>query len=257
MNATLMYNIMQQPSPTPGIICVSPSTNSSMFQLNINDHIASLERKIMTLRNHKFDSVEMPKRSRDTNNHPQQHCDNTARASPPTNPAPVTQPSDLDNTTNPVVAPEPKNAPIHLFMKACEPSYLPPHERNLAGPPLKQTKEREYQVQAPIENPQIASDVYLQWMRTPNVTLTSEELLSLSPDVQNKVHESITTKRMPVPHHEVKFTTCDDDPLPFPSTDDKLIPMNLAEPIIIPNPYKMYLNTLAPGQRPKVLTVAR
>jgi hypothetical protein len=195
-NASLMYNIVPQSSQTPGIIHTAPSTNPSVFHLDVDECIAALKCEIMTLRNHKtFDGVEMPKQMRGPDNHPQQPRTELNRIPPMNVPAPPTQPQPTNQnnavTSNPA---DPKKAPIHPFAKAREPNYLPPHERNLAGPPPKQTKDREYQIQAPIEDPQVASNIYLRWLKTPNVTLTLEELLSLSPDVRNKVREAITTK---------------------------------------------------------------
>jgi hypothetical protein len=65
-------------------------------------------------------------------------------------------------------------------------------------------------------------------------------------------------KCMPIPHRDVKYNTCNDDPLPFANTDD-ICPTSTSspDPIVIPDPYEMYLKSLPPGQRPEVLTVAR
>src|ERR1700722_20103965 len=74
-----------------------------------------------------------------------------APVAPSTSDAQTSQPTQL--STQP---------PIHPFAKAKEPNYLPPHECVFAAPPKpSKERERDYQIQAPIESPKIASKVYL------------------------------------------------------------------------------------------------
>jgi hypothetical protein len=74
-------------------------------------------------------------------------------------------------------------------------------------------------------------------MKTPLVTLTSKELLSLSPKVRTKWHEQVTPKRVQqAPQASAKMF------------DDGLI--------VIPDPYETYISSLEPGQitQPFVIT---
>jgi hypothetical protein len=56
-------------------------------------------------------------------------------------------------------------------------------------------KERDgpsYHTVAPIQNNKIAQDVFSRSMKNPVITLTTEELLSLSPEVRTKWKEQLT-----------------------------------------------------------------
>jgi hypothetical protein len=82
-NSFLMYNIVPQPSPTPGIINMTriPAT----FHLNVDDRIAALECEILTLKSCKlFDGVEITKRPRGPDNRPHQPRNDAPRPPPPT-----------------------------------------------------------------------------------------------------------------------------------------------------------------------------
>jgi hypothetical protein len=84
-------------------------------------------------------------------------------------------------------------SPIHPFTGIKENTYLPPHEQNFTGG-LKPQDGLSYQTQAPIQKDSIAQDIFMCTMKTPLVTLTSEELLSLSPKVCTKWHKQVTLK---------------------------------------------------------------
>jgi hypothetical protein len=116
---------------------------------------------------------------------------------------------------------------------------LPPHERNFAsGSKGKEQEGPSYHTQAPIQNEKIAQDIFLRSMKTPIVTLTSEELLSLSPEVRTKWREQITSKRV---QQEANNSTNVLD--------------NSA--IVIPDPYETYINSLQPGDIPEPFVVAK
>ena len=124
-------------------------------------------------------------------------------AAPPVQPAPA--PSTSSTATNPptsTIAPSTTTAPestsqppIHPYAAAKENSYMPPHERNFGS--TAKGKERDgplYHTLAPIQSDKIAHDVFTRTMKTPIITLTSEELLSLSPKVRIKLKEQITPR---------------------------------------------------------------
>jgi hypothetical protein len=66
-------------------------------------------------------------------------------------------------------------------------SYQPPDERNFAAAPAKPAKDKEpaYHYVAPIQNPHMVVDVYNKSMQAPLVTLSPEELFTISPEVHN------------------------------------------------------------------------
>jgi hypothetical protein len=100
----------------------------------------------------------------------------TSTVTPPSSSASITEiPSPLASSLQPSV---------HPYAAAKENSYLLPHKHNFAGPSKgKERKDCTYHMQAPIQNDKIASEIFSRSMKTPVVTLTSEELLSLSPEV--------------------------------------------------------------------------
>jgi hypothetical protein len=76
--------------------------------------------------------------------------------------------------------------PVHPFTDVHDAPYKPPHEQNLATTP-KPAKDKEltYQTIAPIQNPKITMEIYNKSMKSPLVTLSPEELFTISPDIQN------------------------------------------------------------------------
>jgi hypothetical protein len=60
----------------------------------------------------------------------------------------------------------------------------------------KQTKEKEvaYCTQAPIHDPKITNNVYSHAMKDSTLTILHQELLSLSPEVQQKVKDAVLPK---------------------------------------------------------------
>jgi hypothetical protein len=94
-------------------------------------------------------------------------------------------------------------------------------------------------MQAPIQNDKIASEIFSCSMKTPIITLTSEELLSLSPKVQSKWKEQVTSKHVPLVRDNMPAK---------PSCNTE---------IFLADPYETYLNTLGPGDEPKPFVVTK
>jgi hypothetical protein len=76
-------------------------------------------------------------------------------------------------------------------------------------------------------------------MKMPVITLTSEELLLLSPEVQSKWKEQVTSKHVPL---------VGDNMPAEPSRNTE---------IILADPYKTYLNALGPGDKPEPFVIAK
>jgi hypothetical protein len=77
--------------------------------------------------------------------------------------------------------------PLHPFADVKETSYQPPHEHNFATAPTKPAKDKEpaYHYVAPIQNPRTVVDVYNKLMQALLITLSPEELFTISPEVHN------------------------------------------------------------------------
>ena len=221
-----------------------PATSRSTFQLSANDRIAMLEYELNALRQKTtFDEVEIPSRKKPTR-------------APPTEPA--TQPPTVPQPSKEIPSSQPAtqrsaDPPVHPFAKAGEAHYRPPHDRNFAGV-NKPNKEVAYRTSPPIHDVKIAEEVFNRSMNNAVVTLTQKELLSLSPEVRQKVRDEITPRRVPPGVRETKLhDIVEDQALPFSTQYDD------SDPIIIPDVYEQYLNNLAPSESPdpSIIVVAK
>jgi hypothetical protein len=141
------------------------------------------------------------------------------------------------------------------------------------------TKNPAPQVRAPIEDPEIASDVYDRCLKSQYLMLTAQELLSLLPEVCRKICETVTPKRIPAQQRRLATMSAIDNPLPFATDsgsdeptfdaiddplpfaaavdDYKLVSDATTCSIAVPNSYKIYLKELLAYQQPEILTVAK
>ena len=215
----------------------SPSSEPSSdlkVEANFNARVEQLEREILELRRKRvFDGVEIPIRRAkpQENDTPAQPASKPAPSNKPTTPQPAREPN----------ATAPKDGPEHPFAKAKDAIQPPPQpSRNPAPPPVppkETTKDVAYRTQVPVYQSKIADEVFARSMKTPTVTLTPEELLSISPEVRNKFREAITPKRVPAESRTIAYNategseerTCSGEPL---------------EPggLVIPDPYSVYLD---------------
>jgi hypothetical protein len=97
-------------------------------------------------------------------------------------------------------------------------------------------------------------------MKAPFVTLTPEELMSISAEVRNKVREAVTPRRIQseskvATHVLAEESTPDDSTDTNQATNQDMF--SEENSITIPDPYETYLNNLCPGQIPEAYTVAR
>jgi hypothetical protein len=255
------------------------SEGTATFHLSADERIAALEQEIYTLRNKQlFDGVEVPRRKvgpparKNAQPVPDALPERAQTPEPPAIPATKSTKSDKPSTTQaPADAapdtdtqkkddPKKTEIPLHPFRDVREPVYAPPHERNFAAPlpRLAKDKDSAYRSLAPIQSPKIAEEVYKRSMNTPCITLSQQELLSISPEVRQHVREAVTPKRLvPTGTRETKKVFIEeipdeDDPLPFADEDD-----DETTAFVIPDPYETYLNALQPGQIPEQLIVAK
>jgi len=153
---------------------------------------------------------------------------------------------------------------VHPYAKTKEANYLPPHERNYATSAPKPPKEKDfaYRTHAPVQDSKIADEVYTCSMKTSFVTLSHQELLSLSPEVRQKVREAVTPKCVIPDTKETHINTIDDS-LPFANDDTPSAAIVDIKPppgsLVIQDPYEQYLSSLRPGEHPdhNRLTVAK
>ncbi|KAF8218921.1 hypothetical protein L208DRAFT_1345611, partial [Tricholoma matsutake] len=214
---SLMYNIASSISSTPlprGIYQVLEVPNTA------DDRIMKLKEELFALRS------AQPRPSNPV---------------PPTPVQPTTAPctpvpSTSSTATNPptstsALATEssPTSPPIvHPYAAAKENSYLLPHEQNFALTGKGKGKEGpSHHIQAPIHKDKIAEDIFTRSMKTPIITLTSEELLSVALEVRTKWKEQVTTQCVQQTDNAMNIL------------DDDVYVLN--------NPYETYINSLRPG----------
>ncbi|KAF8220719.1 hypothetical protein L208DRAFT_1332202, partial [Tricholoma matsutake] len=158
---------------------------------------------------------------------------NTAADISPSTTSQTTSNSQSMPNSQPLVSLQP---PIHPYATAMENTYLPPHERNFASTskdgPL-------YHTVAPIQNNTITQDIFLHSMKIPIVTLTTEELLLLSPKVHMKWKEQLT------PHHILN------------QDGNNTGHLVNEEVLMINDPYKTYISSLRIGDIPKPFITAK
>ncbi|KAI0953768.1 hypothetical protein AcV7_007202 [Taiwanofungus camphoratus] len=162
----------------------------------------------------------------------------TTTSTPSTIPAAIVSPLSIPST-QPATVSTPSAPPVHLFANAQDTTYTLPNLQNFATPSKPSNdkgKDPAYKTIVPIHQPKIANDIFACSMRSPLVTLTPEELLSISPDVCNRYREAVTPKD-------------------YQRRQSK----GALQPgaTIVPDPYKTYLKHVPHGEHPTNLMVAR
>ncbi|KAH9849720.1 hypothetical protein C2E23DRAFT_736744 [Lenzites betulinus] len=267
----------------------------SSFQFTAEDRIQQLEHELYMLKKGKerFDGVEVPSfpkprsrpvsrpaspgpqnRGRSADSRPGPSRLPAAFAPPKANttgqPARLNQvpepPRQQERPATPYRAPADQGQPPlpeHPFAKARDATYAPPNVRNFGAPPAK-PKEQErdhlwrdgaFRTIAPVYQPGLAAAVFERMMKTPVINVSTEELLSLAPEVRAKFREAVTPRRVPpTGQRTVAFAGVEGS-----STADGAEPEELScfgtplEPggYVLPDLYDVYLRDVAPsGESP-------
>jgi hypothetical protein len=271
----MMYTITPQQLTIPQTTIAA----NTLSQPSAEDQIATLEREIYELRKRvRFDGVHVPPLRRGpeptssnaTNNTPSPVANaipsTSAPNPPPTNTTSSTTEPTASTTTEPVRDSNPGRTIVHPYAAAPENGYAPPHDRNFAA--KSKDKDVAYRTYAPIQDPAIAVKVYERSMQTPFITLSSEELLAIAPDVRYKVRDAVTPKRLAErTTATASIVEVEDDPLPstdaidpIESRDTSSRHDNTDPPIgayISTDPIETYYKTLPPGVLPRPIVVSK
>ncbi|KZS99419.1 uncharacterized protein LAESUDRAFT_765550, partial [Laetiporus sulphureus 93-53] len=152
--------------------------------------------------------------------------------------------------------------PEHPFRSARDALYVPPNTRNFGQAPKPGAQDAAYRNAPPVYQPELATTVFERSMKSSAVTLSMEELLSISPDVRNKYREACTPKRV-VPPSATGMATI------FENAEDSSATIGQGEELtcrgepleatgsVIPDPYDAYLKHVHSGDEPEQLTVAK
>ncbi|EPQ49824.1 hypothetical protein GLOTRDRAFT_22288, partial [Gloeophyllum trabeum ATCC 11539] len=174
------------------------SHTTDMFHLDQQERIDALERELFALRGkgkQVFDGVYIPPANRPTNPSKESSAGppgstHSKAKSQSVREQPVTEAARPSaNRETPPHLPE---GPIHPFAGARDVNRpRQAVQRNAEQDPAQaaeasKAKEPAYRTQAPVYNPRISDLVFERALKTPNISLTSEELLSIAPEVRGQ-----------------------------------------------------------------------
>jgi hypothetical protein len=100
-------------------------------------------------------------------------------------------------------------------------------------------------------------------MKSPIVTLTPEELFSISPEIRNRIKDAVSNKRiMPTDVNTLDVHESQIESFVLQSHTDPDASMDHVDPpvecaIVVEDPYEVYLRNVPRGQTPEVITVAK
>ena len=228
--------------------------------LTKEDRILVLKWELLTLRRKQvFDGIEIMCHPA----HNPQNEESTHSGTPQTAPISEHQPSaTIDPHTKTT-----KEPPVHPYSNIPEGHFAPPTTK--VDQPLSASKGKESTTHTiiPIQNPKIVDKVYQCAMKAHSVTISHEELLSLSPNLRQCHWESVTLKHISTANPETTSANLASDMLFVQfvlntrEKDDKHL--NVTPPassaLSMPDPIILYINNLCPGeaQDPNVLIVAK
>jgi hypothetical protein len=224
----MLYGISPSPVSTPGPSHTGLTSRIIPAEPSQEDRIDELERELFVLRSGRKHSPGIVHRS-DKTPEPSQN------AQPQQSSGSSGAPPNSSQPANPQIATE---EPIHPFANIRETAYRPPHEKNYAS---KSKESPAYHTLAPIVSPAIAGEVYRRSMKNPCVTLTTEELLSISPEVRTKLREAVTPKRNPNPPQVVANTLVEHG----------------EHTIVAPEYCESYSNAINPGENRERVKIAK
>ncbi|KAI9058993.1 hypothetical protein FKP32DRAFT_1580670, partial [Trametes sanguinea] len=209
---------------------------ASSYTLSAEDRIEQLERELFALhqaRRTRFDGVHVPPRrpprSR-TSSPPDRERGRSSeprgeRELPPhlPKPAPARQhepaaPAQVPRPPTPGASapaqPQKPTEPVeHPFAKARDATYAPPRQRNFGQPmprPKSGDREPAYRTRAPIQQEDVIQGIFQRTMASPYLTVSLEEILSISPDMRARFREKITPRRVPPEARTVAFAEVDE-----------------------------------------------
>ncbi|EPQ57916.1 hypothetical protein GLOTRDRAFT_126409 [Gloeophyllum trabeum ATCC 11539] len=253
----------------------APQT-TDMFHLDQRERIEALEWELFALRGkgkQVFDGVYVPPPNRSSNPSKESGVGPTGPAPSRAKSQPVRE-QPVAEAVRPAInresPPHMSEGPIHPFTGARDvnrPRQAIPRsvEKGSAqAADASQAKEPAYRTQAPVYNPRISDLVFERSLKTPNISLTSEELLSIAPEVRAKYRDIVTPKKVPAPpavrlQATIQEVEDEDDGPELPDVEQLIHSGSSIRPgvLVVPDPYEIYLRSLGPGETPKQLVVAK
>ncbi|KAG5634268.1 hypothetical protein H0H81_002600, partial [Sphagnurus paluster] len=153
--------------------------------------------------------------------------------------------------------------PIHLYANTGSNCYVPPNTRNLGALPDKLRADPAYHTFAPIVDLLKSGAVFNRVLGS-NVTVSVEELCSITPEICGKFREAVTQKCIATMMIEVEPETVEEIHSPAYLEEIEAVPILSSQvPSQAPRSnvakdyYDIYLHSLAPGETLEQLTVAK
>jgi hypothetical protein len=267
---TMSYAIDPSNPTSSMMFSIASDDPTSVFTLSDDDRIAAVERELFQLKAKKarLKGVFVPQRTRRAPTPATQPGPSSENV--PINPALAPQPANLPPTPAPAsTAQQPpaaprvtiKELPEHPFAAVPDATYRPLTQRNIGAPPAKpkdEAKRPAYKTVAPIENPKTVEAVLERSLKGSSVTLSHEELLSISPKIRNKLRDLLTPKRVADKQDAAVLLNAHINPtLPLVEElikSDEELPRGVLR---IPDPFETYLSRLPPGAERPTLMVAK
>ncbi|KAI9057626.1 hypothetical protein FKP32DRAFT_1583453 [Trametes sanguinea] len=244
---------------------------ASSYTLSTEDRIEQLERELFALqqaRRTRFDGVHVPpcrpQPPPEPSAHPvedttirvsREHPSEQRREAPREVPRPPTP-----GASAPAQPQKPTEPVEHPFAKARDATYAPPRQRNFGQPmprPKSGDREPAYRTRAPIQQEDVIQGIFQRTMASPYLTVSLEEILSISPDMRARFREKITPRRVPPEARTVAFAEVDEAADQFLSQvacdGNPMVPGG----VVVPDPYEVYLRDIAPSRDAAQLTVAK
>src|ERR1700723_1117336 len=111
----------------------------------------------------------------------------------------------------------------------------------------------------------IVRRLYNKTMKSPIVTLTPEELFSISLEIRNRIKDAVSNKRiMPTDVNTLDMDNSQIESFVLQSHTDPEVLIGHVTPllpeegaIVVQDPYEVYLRNVAQGQTPEIITVAK
>lgn len=243
--STLMVSVAEQEYPsheyqaTPPPLPLPP-TNS--FTLSRSDRIQHLQDELFQLQNPELFAYTRGQRARGDKEpalydpkarpaptRPEYRQQSEPRSQPP--PVPPQQ-----SHVPPLPAAANRDPPVHPYEHAKDAIYQPATNRPVvvrAEPAKPVEKEPAYRKVAPIHDDKIAEDIFKRFLKN-KVEVTNEELLSVAPEVRDKLRNAISTRRIQQPPAgNIVAAMMEEEPLPFCDEDIVRPPPRLVDSLLV------------------------
>lgn len=241
--STLMVSVAEQQAASQDYQTYHPPPTDS-FTLSRSDRIQHLQEELFQLQNPELYAYTRGQRARG-DKEPTVYDPKTRQ------PAPAPPRQEFRQVSEPRQQPPPPpqqsyvppppavanyEPPVHPYERAKDAIYQPAANRpiiNRVEPTKTVEKEPAFKKAAPIHDDKIAEDIFKRFLKN-KVEVTQEELLSVAPEVRDKLRNAISTRRIQQPATgNIVAAMMEEDPLPFCDEDIVRPPPRLVDSLLV------------------------